>query len=110
MTFAEGSRLEKLEAHCFSESGLEEIIIPSSVATIESCAFYLCKRLRKVIFQEGSRLQEICKMCFYGSGLEEFVAPPGLKEIEGAIFLGCESLKRVQLNEGLEALNDYYVL
>ena len=74
---------------------------------IEIYAFYLCGKLRKVIFQEGSRLQEICELCFYGSGLEEFVAPPGLKEIEGAIFLGCENLKRVQLNEGLEALNDY---
>ena len=57
VTLLEG--LEKIGYECFNESGLEEIIIPKSVKTIEWSAFYGCKSLRKVVFQEGSELKEL---------------------------------------------------
>ena len=40
IVFAEGSQLEKIGKACFSESGVTEISIPSSVITIEDNAFW----------------------------------------------------------------------
>lgn len=40
--------LEHIGNGCFCETNLEEITIPSSVATIEEYAFYNCRSLKKV--------------------------------------------------------------
>lgn len=48
--FEEGSTLQRIESECFSESGLEEITIPSNVITIERCAFYISRNLKRVSF------------------------------------------------------------
>lgn len=87
-------------------SGIEEIVIPSNVTTIEDNAFCDCESLKKVAFQEGSKLQKICELCFANSCLEKFVAPPRLKEICGGAFYNCKRLRRAVLNKGLEALAD----
>ena len=107
VTFAEGSRLEKLRSSCFSYSGLEKITIPSSVTIMEDHAFCLCGDLKGVTFQDGSRLQKIDACCFEESGLEEFVTPLGLKEIGVRALASCKNLKRVVLNEGPAKLEDY---
>ena len=39
VSFAEGSRLEKLEKECFCGTGVEELEIPSSVTVMEEGAF-----------------------------------------------------------------------
>ena len=100
--------LETIELGCFSKSGLEEIAIPSSVATMKELVFSECKALRTVTFKEGNRLRTISEDCFEYSGLEEFTAPPGLREIGGRAFQECARLKRVVLNEGLETLDDCF--
>ena len=43
---------------------LEEIIIPSSVETIESCTFMKCDNLKKVVFKENSQLKKIDSQTF----------------------------------------------
>ena len=62
--------LESLGKGCFAYSGLEEIIIPSSVTAIEHGAFSNCGGLKKVTFHEDSRLQRIGSLCFCDCGLE----------------------------------------
>ena len=100
--------LETIELGCFSKSGLEEIAIPSSVATMKELVFSECEALKTVTFKEGSMLRKIGEDCFEYSGLEEFTAPPGLREIGGRAFQECARLKRVVLNEGLETLDDCF--
>ena len=54
VTFASGSKLEKIESGCFYKSGIERIIIPRSVEEIQDSAFGYCKNLKEVVFEEGS--------------------------------------------------------
>lgn len=89
---------------CFSESGLEELVVPSSIITTGYAAFRGSRNMKKISFQEGSRLEKIGLKCFSCTGIEEFTAPQSLREIEDGAFYECRSLKRVTLNEGLERL------
>ena len=38
--------LERLECWCFGNSGIRELILPASVCSIDSDAFYSCTSLR----------------------------------------------------------------
>ena len=42
--------LEKIGAECFSDSGLEEVVVPRNVVVIEEDAFKSSKNLKKVSF------------------------------------------------------------
>lgn len=61
--------LETIGVGCFSESGLTEVVIPSSVTVIEKDAFSDSKNLKKVSFQERSRLKKIEAECFRDTGI-----------------------------------------
>ena len=56
VTFAPGSRLEKIGAECFQNTGIERITIPKGVTKIQTRTFYNCKKLVEVAFEAGSRL------------------------------------------------------
>ena len=76
--FRDGSRLEKIGNRCFSGSGIEKIMIPSSVTTINENTFSHCEDLKNILFQEDSRLERIKAQCFSESGIEEIVLPSEL--------------------------------
>ena len=40
--------LERIGVRCFSGSGLEELVLPSSVREVSPCAFYECGQLKSV--------------------------------------------------------------
>ena len=61
--------LEKIGAGCFSDSGLEEVVIPGDVTVIENYAFNGIRNLKRVSFQEGSRLEKIGQNCFSGTAI-----------------------------------------
>ena len=98
--------MEEIDEKSFSESGIEEIAIPSSITAIRAHAFWNCKSLKNVTFQEDARP--------YRAGQHDANADtPGtsqalscLEGIEGGAFHGCESLKYVRLPEGLKSLMD----
>ena len=93
--FAEESQLQTIGEKSFSESGIEEIVIPHTVVTINNKAFCECKALKKVTFADGSLLQTIGEQCFSGSGIEEITLPSALEEIDETAFKDCDSLKTV---------------
>ena len=66
MTFADGSQLQKIGRYGFSEAGIEDITIPSSVVRLESSAFSCCGNLKRVLFQDNSQLKRVEGLCFYG--------------------------------------------
>lgn len=99
MTFAKGSRLERIGVDCFSKSGLEEITIPSSVTFVESNAFSGCESLRAVIFSEENAPEKTR------------VAEPSKqaeKRIKKGAFSSCRNLKRVVLGNGQKVLGDVF--
>ena len=61
--FREESRLEKMGARCFCCTGIESVVIPSGVTSIED-AFEGCGALKLMSFQAGSRLERIESTCF----------------------------------------------
>jgi hypothetical protein len=62
--FESRSRLSRIESNAFSETGLIEIIIPSSVEVIGDECFRGCLQLQSIIFERGSRLREVGQNVF----------------------------------------------
>lgn len=71
--------IEKLGCCWFAKSEIESVIIPVSVTEIGKFVFWMCRKLRKVMFAEGSKLESIGDFCFEGSGVEEVTLPSKLK-------------------------------
>ena len=65
----ERSGLRTIESHCFEESGLTAIAIPSRVTFIGDYVFHGCKDLRHVELSEDSALERIGSGCFRRSGI-----------------------------------------
>jgi hypothetical protein len=59
VTFESGSKLSRIEKSVFSETGLVEIILPSSVEVLGEECFSLCVSLSSVIFESVSKLSRI---------------------------------------------------
>jgi hypothetical protein len=53
VTLEPGSKLQHIEKHAFSSSGLKSIRIPSSLEYIGERCFYLCGSLSEIIFEGG---------------------------------------------------------
>eukprot|EP00980_Cylindrotheca_fusiformis_P018924 scaffold6322_cov59-Cylindrotheca_fusiformis.AAC.20 len=74
----------------YEHQGLEGVILSSSVQVIGKKAFYLCKKLKSILFQ--------------GQEKEEVGIPSNVKEIDDEAFEYCTLLARLGLNEGLERI------
>ena len=79
----------------FCGTGIESVIVSSTVKQIESYAFNDCKRLRNVEFREGSKLEELGFRCFASSDVREIVIPKNVRAIAYGAFKECRSLRRV---------------
>lgn len=89
------STLTSLEGWAFNGCGnLKEISIPSSVWLINTCAFQGCDGLEKVELNEG--LSVIWYNAFsYCGKLSEIVLPASLEEIGGLAFVGCVGIQSI---------------
>ena len=96
----------------FWNSGLEEIILPSSVKSIEPCAFYGCKQLKSVRLNEGlEKLGEKQVVdghnwvgaVFWGTAIETITLPRTLMKIDKDTFKDCENLRTIYVEDGCEA-------
>ena len=79
-------------------SGLESIVLPSTLRIIEAELFYGLESLKSVEFGEDSQLEEIKAWTFYKCGLESFTAPASLCKIGRCAFMSCRALKHVDLS------------
>lgn len=89
-------RLETIGPACFSNCGLETIVIPESVKEIHRGSFGDCKYLKNVHLPEGITELSAFMGC---TAIESIVLPKSLKIIDG--FEGCKNLKQIELPEGL---------
>lgn len=111
-------------AYCY---GLDSVIIPPSVKTIEASAFYECGSLSFV--KIPTSITEIPDQAFYGcyglseldlpssiiligedafeySGLIKIKIPESVKNIGKYAFSRCSELEQVELPSGLETISD----
>lgn len=81
----------------FSHSNyLKRVVIPPSVRSIGSEAFWRCKGLEAAELSEG--LKEIGANAFEETNLKSIVLPKTLKMIRSEAFLLCTELERVEFN------------
>ena len=92
-----GKIVSTIKSGAFSgKSQLEEIIIPDSIKTIESSAFYGCQNL--VNLDLGS-VEKIGDSAFANcNSLKEIVIPNSVKEIGNSAFSDCAKLEKVFFN------------
>ena len=84
-------------------SGIEQILIPSSIVSIESKAF-MHSDIYNITFQSGSQLQTIgesafedCKFLGLVKGIE---LPASLESIDSRAFYSCDNLNKVIFENG----------
>lgn len=66
LIFEEGSQLETIDNAVFSQNSISKVVIPKSVKTINSSAFYR-NRISSLTFEEGSQLTTIGNEAFNGN-------------------------------------------
>ncbi|MBQ7529099.1 leucine-rich repeat domain-containing protein [bacterium] len=114
--------VQVIGARAFSETALEEIILPRSLKFLQCGTFYGCKNLRRVVLPEGligigesvferckelrslivpDSVQVIGARAFTETALEEIILPRSLKFLQCETFYYCGNLHRVVLPEGL---------
>lgn len=102
MTFAEGSQLERIGSCCFSRSGLEELVLPSTVKEIGEKAFYWCEQLRSVQLSAGPEKEIISGGQVSAQTTDVTALPSPLKRLETETFYWCKSLKSIGIPNGVE--------
>ena len=76
--------LKKIGASAFAETGLESIVLHSSLETIKEKAFSFCRSLQQVSFSEG--LVEIGDQVFEGCPIRSIVLPASLQSLGKNVF------------------------
>ena len=113
VTFAAGSRLERIGNSAFSYcEALEALALPAGVTVIEASAFSACGALERVLLPEG--LLSIGSRAFYSCGkLTSLSLPSGLRELGGDAFDRCALLPYTSCEDARylgNAENPYLVL
>lgn len=80
----------------FSSRDVMQIIIPSFITRINSCAFSDCEFLEKVDFFEDSEVNSIGEGSFSGCALKNMVFPRKVSLVEQNAFLLCSNLNNVE--------------
>lgn len=88
----------------FTSRGLQTILLPKSVTSIDDRAFSSCHSLNKVVIYENS-VKTIGMAAFeYCSSLADIVLPEGVTTIARSAFWGCSSLVDVTLPSTMTTL------
>jgi len=84
---------------------LTSIVIPESVAVIESGVFMGCSNLKEIVIPQN--LDILKSNLFYGcTSLTKITLPSSITEIEDRAFENCESLEVLELPENLIRLGN----
>ena len=122
IVFGAKSTLETIPSHAFNAMRSPKFVVPASVKTIGSQAFYNSKQLKTVAFAAGSQLtvirsnafamsgsitkidltnvtmlEEIGTNAFASTSITSFTFPSSIQEVGGAPFNGCAKLLEVHL-------------
>jgi len=99
IVFDEG--IEEIPANLFYNAiGLEKIVIPDTVLSINDEAFRNCTNIKEISFSK--KLEKIGYNAFGGCiNVLELNFPMGLKIIEGGAFEGCNRIEQVQIPDSV---------
>lgn len=90
----------------FTSRGLQTILLPKSVTSIDDRAFSSCHSLNKVVIYENS-VKTIGMAAFeYCSSLADIVLPEGVTTIARSAFWGCTKLSEINIPKKITAINN----
>ena len=101
------SGITKLPQNMFRNcEALQQITIPSNIATVDKHAFQTCTNLHEITFEEGT--QTIVEEAFIDcTSLDKINFSSTLIEIQKNAFKGCINLTHLELPENLKYLNGF---
>lgn len=98
-----GSEVTSIGPFAFYNSGLNGIVIPDNVTSVDSAAFMNCGKFTYIKIGKG--LSQISGRLFYGcSSLSEISIPANIEEIRYGAFNGCTELARVSFENSNKPL------
>ncbi|MFV0350820.1 MAG: leucine-rich repeat protein [Oscillospiraceae bacterium] len=105
LTLPEG--LEEIGEDAFVLANIVNLQIPSTVTTIGTRAFYLCKKLQTLSFAEGSRITTIGAYAFnHCTALKEVSLPNSVTTLEDGSFSYCYALQSINLPSSITTLKN----
>ena len=100
--------VEKINAYAFANlTALEEVVLPSTLNSIEYGAFYQCSSLKKVTFSGANKLQIINQHAFEGCDLEGELDLSAACVISDYAFAGNKKLEKVVTGKDLLSISQY---
>ena len=100
--------IEKIGAYAFANlTGLEEIVLPSTLESIEYGAFYGCSALQKITFSSENNLKIINQNAFENCNLQGTVDLSAICVISDYAFAGNKELKEVITSDTLLSIGEY---
>ena len=100
--------IKKIGAYAFANlTGLEEIVLPSTLEAIEYGAFYGCTALQKITFSNGNNLKIISQSAFESCDLQDTVDLSAICVISDYAFAGNQDLKGVITADSLLSIGEY---
>lgn len=90
----------------FTSRGLQTILLPKSVTSIDDNAFFSCHSLNKVVIYDNS-VKTIGMAAFeYCSSLADIILPEGVTTIARSAFSGCTKLSEINIPKKITAINN----
>ena len=86
------------EGACYSCASLEEVIILGNIETINGSTFMYTKGLERVVLPNS--LKSIENSAFYSSGLKEITIPNSVTTIDTTAFKECTNLTNIYFAAG----------
>ncbi len=100
--------VEKIGAYAFANlTALEEVVLPSTLNSIEYGAFYGCTSLKKVTFSGENNLQIINQNAFENCALEGTIDLSAACVISNYAFAGNTKLEGIITSEELISVGEY---
>jgi uncharacterized repeat protein (TIGR02543 family) len=103
-----GQSVKVIKNSAFFGAGLERIVIPKSVLSIENRAFIYNASLRQIIFDPESPVTTIEDYTFYhGLSIEEVILPNGLVTIGVSAFYNAKKVQSIFIPKTVTVIGNY---
>lgn len=91
--------IKEIQDNAFQDTGLTEVIFPSSLTTIGDSAFQDCEKLKSISFPGGSLLNTIGSSAFNNCALEKLKLPETLISMGESAFCNNKNIRKVDFSE-----------
>ena len=100
--------VEKIGAYCFANlTALEEVVLPSTLNSIEYGAFYGCSALERITFSGENNVQIISQSAFEGCNLQGTVDLSAACVISNYAFAGNQKMEGIITTDALLSIGEY---